>query len=138
MEVCGAATEVGFKAVEIGFDSIGCPGFGVEAYLDLVGLLIVLVRPHVVGEGSRECVVRKLLDPIGNGGIAKDGERYFEGKHGFNDGAELGTVRGIATCEVFVAGKDAVGQAVIFVQCRELRGEGGAIGRRVGNSIPDG
>ena len=89
MEIGGAAAEVGFEAEEVGFGAIGGPGFVVEAALDLVGLLVVLVRPHVVGEGAGEGVEGDLLQAVAEARVAEDSQGLFERKHGFDDGAEL-------------------------------------------------
>ena len=128
MEVGRAAAEVGVEAVEVGLRAIGGPGFVVEAALDLVGLLVVLVGPHVVGEGAGEGIEGDKLEAVAEGGVAEDGEGLFEREHGFDDGAELGALRGVAAGEVLVAGKHAVGETVILVEGGEHLVDGRAVG----------
>jgi hypothetical protein len=52
MKVRGAAAEVGLEAEEIRLRAVGRPGPLVHVHQNLVGLLIVLVRPHRVIEGQ--------------------------------------------------------------------------------------
>ena len=74
MEVGGAAAEVRGEAEDVGLGAVGGPGLAVQADFDLVGLLVVLVGPHAVGEGPGEGVEGDLFEAITEGGIAKDGE----------------------------------------------------------------
>ena len=138
VEVGGAAAEVGGEAVEVGLGAVGGPGFVVEGAHDLVGLLVVLVRPHVVGEGAGEGVEGEVLEAVAEGGVAEDGEGLFEGEHGLDDGAELGALRGIAAGEVLVAGEHAVGKAVLGVEGGEQLVDGEAVGWLAGEDRPDG
>ena len=60
VEVGCAAAEVGLQAKEVRFRPVGGPGLVVQAALHLVRLLVVLVRPHVVGECAGQRVEGEL------------------------------------------------------------------------------
>ena len=138
MEVGGAAAEVRGEAEDVGLGAVGGPGFAVQADFDLVGFLVVLVGPHVVGEGAGERVEGDLFEAVAEGRVAEDGEGLLEREHGLDDGAELGALRGAAAGEVLVAGEHAVGLAVVAIELPELMEDGAAIGLGAGDERPDG
>src|ERR1700686_454411 len=91
---------------------------------DLVGLLIVLMGPHVVSESAGEGVESNPLEAVAECGVSEDSERLFQGEHGFDYRAEFGALRGISPRKMFVARKHAVGQAMVFVERKQLPGKG--------------
>ena len=102
-----------------------------QAALHLVGLLVVLVRPHVVGKRARQRIEGELFQPVAERGVAGDGERALQRKHVFDHRAQLGTLRRIAAREMLVAGEHAVGQAVVLVQFGDHFQNCGSIGRLI-------
>src|SRR5277367_6651059 len=123
MEVGRTATEIRFESVEIGLRTVCRPGLVVEAALYLVGLLIVLVRPHVVGEGAGEAVVGKAFEAVPEHRRAHYRERHFKREHHFDYGAELRSLRWVESGEVLVGREDAVGESVVAVEFGELMKE---------------
>src|ERR1700727_262288 len=123
MKICSAAAEVWFESEEIGFGAIGGPWLVIETALNLIRLLVILVRPHVVGEGARQAVVGDAFEAVAELRSAHDGERDFEREHRFDYRAEFSPLRGVASGEVLVGGEDAVGQAVIAIELCELMQE---------------
>ena len=79
------------------------PGLVVQAALHLVGLLVVLVRPHVVGKRARQRIEGQLLQAIAERGIARNGQRLLERKHRLHDSTEFCSLRRIAARQVLVA-----------------------------------
>jgi hypothetical protein len=47
----------------------------------LIGLLDVLVRPHIWREGRRQGIVRDPLQPVGQTRVAKRRHKHFEREH---------------------------------------------------------
>src|ERR1700761_9580146 len=123
MEICSAAAEVWFESEEIGFRAVGGPWFVIETALDLIRLLIILVRPHIVGKCAGQAVVGDAFEAVAEFWIAHDGESDFKREHGFDYCAEFSALRWVASREVLVCGEDAVGQAVIVVELSELMQE---------------
>ena len=72
MEVGGAAAEMRLQPEHVRFGPVGGPGAGAVDALHLIGLLVVLVRPHVVGEGGGQRVIGEPLDPVGQVRVAGD------------------------------------------------------------------
>jgi len=124
MKICSAAAEVWFESEEIGFGAIGGPWLVIETALNLIRLLVILVRPHVVGKGAGQAVVGDAFEAVAEFWIAHDGERDFKREHRFDYRAEFSPLRGVASGEVLVGGEDAVGQAVVAVELCELMQEG--------------
>src|ERR1700761_1975530 len=120
MEICSAAAEVWFESEEIGFRAVGCPWLVIETALDLIRLLVILVRPHIVGKGAGQAVVCDAFEAVAEFWIAHDGESDFKREHGLDYRAEFSALRGIASGEVLVCGEDAVRQAVIVVELCKL------------------
>jgi hypothetical protein len=58
-----------------------------QTALDLIRLLVVLVRPHVVGQCTGQRVESELFQPVAERGVAQDGQRVLQRKHVFDYGA---------------------------------------------------
>ena len=58
----------------------------------LVRLLIVLVRPHVVGDSAGQRVECELFEAVSETWVAEDRERLLEREHGFDYSAEFGSL----------------------------------------------
>ena len=71
LKLAGAALVVRREAVDVGVGAV-CPVALLDRALDLVRLLVVLVRPHVGGEGSREVVVGEGFETVGVSGSAEE------------------------------------------------------------------
>src|SRR5271170_6019405 len=124
MEVGRTAAEVWFESVKIRLGAVSGPRLVVEAALHLVGLLVVLVRPHVVSESSGEAVVGKAFEAVAEHRRAHYRERHFEREHHFHYGAELRSLRWVESGKVLVGREDAVGESVVAVEFGELMKEG--------------
>ena len=73
VHVGGAATVVGLQAVGIGLGPIGGPHVvRVDGALHLVDLLVVLVGPHVGGEGGGQGAERHPFEAIAEGRVTED------------------------------------------------------------------
>ena len=77
------------KAVSIGFRSIGSPGRMMHAALHLIRLLVVLVRPHIVGQRSWQRVVSDLLQTVSKLRPSQNCKRLLERKHLLHHSAKL-------------------------------------------------
>ena len=88
------------------------------------GLLVVLVRPHIVGEGTGQAVEGEAFEAVAEHRRAHHGERYFEREHDFDYGAEFRALRWVEPCEMLVGGEHAIGQAVVAVEFGQLMQEG--------------
>jgi hypothetical protein len=100
---------------------------GVDGALDLVDLLVVLVGPHVGGEGGGEGVEGDAFEAVAVGGVAGQGQQQFERVEGFDHGAEFGALDRVAAGETLVAGEHAGGLAVVAVEDLEHAGGEGAV-----------
>ena len=89
-----------------------------QAALDLIGLLIVLVRPHVVGESAGKGVEGKPFQPVAEGRIARMASDCSSENMVLDHGTELRALRRIAPGKMLIAGEHAVGQTVIAVERR--------------------
>src|SRR6185437_17034055 len=101
MEVGRAAAEVGLEPIEVRLGAIGNPRLVMKAALHLVGLLVILMRPHVVSERAGKRVEYQLFEAIAERGIAGDGQRLLQRKHRLDHGAEFRTLRWVAPGEMF-------------------------------------
>jgi len=58
-----------------------------QTALHLVRLLVILVRPHIVGQCSGQRIEGQLFKPVAKRWIAQDGKRMLQRKHVFDNGA---------------------------------------------------
>ena len=77
MHVGSAAAEIRLQPEEIGFRSIGGPLASIDVTEHLIWLLIILMSPHVPGEGSRQRIVGDLLQAITEGRVTVNGRQVF-------------------------------------------------------------
>ena len=87
-----------------------------QADFDLVRLLIILVRPHVIGKGPRQGIEGDELEAVANTSISQDGKRLLQRKHCLDDSTEFAALGRVAPGVMLITGKHSVGQAVIPIQ----------------------
>ncbi len=90
----------------------------------MVGLLIILMRPHVRAECAGKGIVCHLLQPVTQGRIPENGEHVLDGVHALHHRAKLRALRGAPARVVLVAGMHAVGQQVVAVHLLKLPRDG--------------
>ena len=131
VEVGRAAAKVGLQAKEVGI-----PGVGGEHHVvlrqagaaHLVGLLVVLVAPHIGAQGGGQGVEGQCLRQIPPLGFAGDGEQLLVGVHGLHHRAALAAPDGAGACQTLVPGEVAAGHAVVPVEpCVGLLGHGAGV-----------
>jgi hypothetical protein len=130
VQVGGTAAVVRFEPEDVGLGAIGGPAVVRERAHDLVGLLVVLMRPEVFGERGGQGIVGDFFEAVAERRIAEDGQVLLEREHGFDDGAEFGALTGVAAGEMFVGAEDAIGLAVVAVERVEHAGWRNRPGRR--------
>ena len=117
-----ATAEGWFEAEQIRFRSVvAVDALPADLANDLVHLLIVLMGPHVVGEGRRQRIERDGFEAVGQPDVRIYGEQVLKGEHHFDDGAKLCALRRMAARDVFVGGEHASRLAVIFVEVLQER-----------------
>ena len=89
-----AAAVVGLKAEHMGFTAVGAEkGLSGEGDTgDLVDHLVILVSPHVLGEGGRQRVEGGLFQPVGPDAVPGHAVEPFKAVHHFDHGAQLGAL----------------------------------------------
>src|SRR6267142_2886144 len=128
MHVGGAATKVWLQAKQVRLRAVGGPlPVGAGAF-DLVGLLIILMGPHVVGQRPRQSVERNSLEPVAKICVAQYGFYVLIREHGLHDRTQLDALRGIWPREVLVGAEHAVGEAMVSVQNLDLLVDGLDVG----------
>ena len=104
MHVCRTASIVRFQAKDIGFRAIGLVDVVLRDLAeDLIGLLIVLVGPHVGLEGCRQGVERNALQAVREPRIAQNANEGLQREHVFDHGAQFRALRGILSRIVLIA-----------------------------------
>ena len=74
MVVCCATAKVGSKPEEIRLRTVCDPRLVMQAAFHLIGLLVILVSPHVVGESTWKGVKREAFEPVSQRRITEDGQ----------------------------------------------------------------
>ena len=116
-EVGGAAAEVGFQAKDVGIGSVGIPDpVLAHAALDLIHLLVVLMRPHVRGEGRRQRVEGDALQPVRRRRVAQHADQTLQRIEVLDHGAQLGPLAWIGAGQAFVAAEHPGRRAVVPVE----------------------
>ena len=118
VEVGRAAAEVRFKSEEMRARAVGAEEGFPGKYLagDLVCLLVILVRPHVVRDGGGQSVERRLFQPIRPDALAGQHVEHLAGVHQLHHAAKLGAAVGVNAGQAFVAGDRADRRAVVLRQ----------------------
>ena len=124
-EVGGAAAVLGFKTEKMSLTLVCTKDcFAGEADAgDLVALLIVLMRPHIVADRRGEGIEGENFESFRPFEVAGSGEKMLIGVHLLGNGAKLGALDRGKSRKAFVAREEPDGGAVVGLQhVRELFG----------------
>ena len=136
-EVGGAAAEVGFQAEDVGIRSVGIPDpVLAHAALDLIHLLVVLMRPHVRGEGRRQRVEGDALQPVRRRRVAQHADQPLQRIEVLDHGAQLGPLAGTGASQTFVAAEHPGRHAVVPVERLQHALRRGAVAVGAGQPPP--
>src|SRR5207302_9005317 len=113
MHVCRAAAEFGGEPIQIRIHAVGGPMTRPAGAGDLVGLLVVLMGPHVITEGAGQCIESNSLQTISKARITQVSCDKFIGKHGLNYSAQLTSLRMVRSCNVYICAEHAIGNSVV-------------------------
>jgi len=102
-----AATIVGLEAKDVALGRvIGIDRLRRDLADGLVGLLVILVCPHVRRKGRWQRVIGDALEPVAQVGIGHHAQQHLQGVHHLDHGAQLRALGGIAPGQMLVTGKD--------------------------------
>ncbi len=120
MHIGRTAAEFRAQPIQVCVRAVGGPMARAASAGDLVGLLVILVRPHVVAESPRKGIEGDLFQAVRKNGIAQCGFDLFVGIHGLDYGAQLNSLRGVGSRNVLVRAEHAIGNSVVMIQHLDL------------------
>ena len=117
-EVCCAAAEMGLQTKQMRLSVVRSENRMTKEFFaaDLIAHLIVLVGPHVLADGGRQCVERQYLQPLCPFAVAGVGIQQLVGIHLLDDAAQFCALNGAQTRQAFVTCETFIYRSVILRQ----------------------
>src|SRR5580704_9198220 len=120
MHIRGTTPEIRLETVKVRFGSIRCPRPLVQTTLDLVRLLVVLVSPHIVGQGAGKRIVGNPFKTVAKRCVAEDGQGLLQREHVLDYRAKLNPLRGVSPCEMLVSAEHTHWHPMIEIKSTQL------------------